>query len=97
MVARHTGFDTHYPHVPFPHVQGVANVEKLLLAVQLQFVKGFGLRLPAEAIELLPVDANDVAQIAARAQHGAEDIVEIWELHLIRDRDQADDHRTHLA
>ena len=96
MVARHTGFDTHYPHVPFPHVQGVANVEKLLLAVQLQFVKG-GLRLPAEAIELLPVDANDVAQIALPAQNGAEDIVEIGKLHLIGDRDQADDHRTDVA
>ena len=97
MVARHTGFDTHYPHVPFPHVQGVANVEKLLLAVQLQFVKGFGLRLPAEAIELLPVDANDKAQIILPAQNGAKDIVEIWELHLIGNRDQADYHRAHLA
>ena len=64
-------------------MQSVANVEKLLVAVQFQFVKGFGLGLPAEAVELLTMDANDVAQIAARAQHGAEDIVEIWELHLI--------------
>ena len=67
-------------------MQGVANVEKLLLAVQLQFVKGFGLGFPAEAVELLTMDAKDVAQIAPPAQNGAEDIVEIWDLHLIRSR-----------
>jgi hypothetical protein len=42
------------------------------------------------------MDANDVAQISP-AQNGAEKIVEIWELHLIGDRDQADDHRAHLT
>jgi hypothetical protein len=51
--------------------------------VQFQFVKGFGLK--------------QVAEIAPPAQNGAEEIVEIWDLHLIRDGDQADDHRTHLA
>jgi hypothetical protein len=60
-------------------------------------VKGFGLGFPAEAVELLTMDENDVAQIAPPAQNGAEDIVEIWDLHLIRDRDQADDHQTHLV
>ena len=57
-------------------MQSVANVEKLLVAVQFQFVKGFGLGLPAEAVELLTMDAKEVAQIAPPAQNGAEDIVE---------------------
>ena len=39
VVACDTGFEIHHPHLPLPQVQGVANVEKLLLAVQLQFVK----------------------------------------------------------
>ena len=63
VVARDTGFDIHHPHVPLPHVQGVANVEELLLAVQLELVEGLGLRLPAEAVELLPMDTNNKAQI----------------------------------
>jgi hypothetical protein len=62
--------------------------------VQLQFVTGFGLCFPTEAVELLTMDANDVAQIAPSAQNGAEDIVE---LDLIGHRDQADDHRTYLT
>jgi hypothetical protein len=89
ILARPTGKPT--------YMQGVANVEKPLLAVQLQFVKGFGLGIPADAVELLTMYANDAAQIAPPAQNGAEDMVEIWELHLIRDRDQADEHRSHLA
>jgi hypothetical protein len=43
----------------------------------MSFVKGFGLGLPAEAVELLTMDANDVAQIAPPAQNGAEDIVDL--------------------
>ena len=97
VVARHTGFDIHHPHVPLPHVQGVANVEELLLAVQLELVEGLGLRLPAEAVELLPMDTNNKAQITPPSQNGAEDIVKVWELHLIGDRDQANDHRAHMT
>ena len=36
-------------------------------------------------------------QIAIPPKNGAKDIVEFRELHLIGDRDQADDHRAHLA
>jgi hypothetical protein len=45
-----TGFDIHHPHVPLPHVQGVANVEKLLLAVQFQFVQALS-HLKAYAVK----------------------------------------------
>jgi hypothetical protein len=60
-------------------------------------VLSFRLCLSAEAVELLPVDANDKAQITLPAQNGAKNVVEIRELHLIVDRDQADHHRAHLA
>jgi hypothetical protein len=39
-------------------------------------VTGFGLGFPAEAVELLTMDAKEVDQIAPPAQNGAEDIVE---------------------
>ena len=42
-------------------------------------------RLPAEAVELLTVDADDVAQISVPAQKGAEDVVELGELQLVGD------------
>ena len=58
-----------------------------------------GLRpcFPAEAVELLTMDANDVAEIAALTQNGEHDFVEFWEFHLIRDREEADHHGAHLT
>jgi hypothetical protein len=50
-----------------------------------------------EALELLPVEANNVAQVAAPAENGAEGVTEFGELHVIGDRDQADDHRTYMT
>jgi hypothetical protein len=61
------------------NMEAVADVEKLLLAVQLQFVQGFGVRLAPKAVELLTMDANDRAQITPQAQNGAKEIVEIGE------------------
>ena len=51
-------------------------------------------RLPLEAINFLTVHTNDVAQIP---ENRAEHLVKFVERHLIGDRDQADDHRAHLA
>jgi hypothetical protein len=53
----------------------------------------FGPRLPPEAVELLTVHTNDVAQIAVPPEDRAEHVVEFGERHVIGDRDQADDHR----
>src|SRR6202011_1560951 len=84
-------------NVPLPHMQGVADVEELFLPVQLELVQCFGPRLPPEAVELLTVHTNDIAQIAVPPEDRAEHVVEFEERHLIGDRDQADDHRAHLA
>jgi hypothetical protein len=43
------------------------------------------------------VDADDVSQIAVLAKNRAEDVVELGELELFGDRDQADNHRAHLT
>ena len=78
-------------------MQGVADVEELFLPVQLELVQCFRPRLPPEAVELLTVHTNDVAQIAVPPEDNAEHVVEFGERHVIGDRDQADDHRAHLA
>src|SRR6202521_2062083 len=85
------------PNVPLPHIQGVADVEELFLSVQLELVQCFRPRLPPKAVELLTVHANDVAQITVPPEDIAEHVVEFGERHVIGDRDQADDHRAHLA
>src|ERR1700674_3088677 len=84
-------------NVPLPHIQGVADVEELFLSVQLGLVQCFGPRLPPKAVELLTVHTNDVAQITVPPEDNAEHVVEFGERHVITDRDQADDHRAHLA
>ncbi len=78
-------------------MQGVADVEELFLPVQLELVQCFGPRLPPEAVELLTVHMNDVAQITVPPEDNAEHVVEFAKRHVIGDRDQTDDHRAHLA
>jgi hypothetical protein len=67
-------------NIPLPHMQRVADVEELFLPMQFEFVQSFGSRLSAKAVELLAVDADDVAQVAIPAENGAKDVVEIGEL-----------------
>src|SRR6202048_5290340 len=78
-------------------MQGVADIEELLLPVQLELVQRLRPRLPPEAINFLTVYTNDVAQIAVPPENRAEHVVKLVERHRIGDRDQADDHRAHLA
>ena len=65
--------------------------------MQLELVQCFRPPLPPEAIELLTVHTNDVAQITVPPEDNAEHVVEFGEWHAIADRDQADNHRAHLA
>jgi hypothetical protein len=85
------------PNFPLPNVQGVADVEEFLLPVQLELVQCFRPHLPSKAVELLTVHTNDVAQITVPPEDNAKHVVEFVERHVIGDRDQADDHRAHLA
>src|ERR1700736_5184385 len=84
-------------NVLLPHMQGVADVEELLLPVQLELVQRFRPGLPPEAINFLTVHTNDVAQVAVPPENRAEHVVKFAERHLIGDRDQADDPRAHLG
>ena len=84
-------------NIPLPHRLGVADVEELFPSVQFELVQGLGARLFSKAVELLAVDMNDIAQIAAPAQDGSKDVVELRQIHLIGDRDMADHHRVNMA
>jgi hypothetical protein len=77
-------------------MQGVADVEELFLPVQSELMQGAGSRLPTKAVELLGMDTENVAQIAAPSQDGAKHVVELRQTRLIGDRDLADHHGTHM-
>jgi hypothetical protein len=47
--------------------------------MQFEFVQSFGSRLSAKAVELLAVDADNVAQVAIPAENRTKDVVEIGE------------------
>jgi len=80
-----------------PHVERVADVEELFLPMQLEFVQGLRPVLPAEAVELLAVDPDDITQIAVPAEDSAKYIVELGELHVIGYGNQPDHHGAHLT
>src|SRR5260221_1551795 len=84
-------------NIPLPQIQGVSDVKELFLSAQFEFVQAFRSCFPAEAVELLTVDTNDIAEIAVPPEDGAKYFVEFWELQLIGDRYQADDHWADLA
>lgn len=60
-------------------------------------VQGFRPRVQAKAIELLPVDTDDVSQIAIPTEHRPEDVVEFGQPELVRDSHDPDHHRIHVA
>jgi len=78
-------------------MQGVAEVQELFLAMEFELLPSVRSGLPPEAVELLAVYADEVVQIAVPAQNGSEHVVEFGQWHSIGDRDQADDHRAHVA
>ena len=85
------------PWVPQVHQSCVRTDLSTVRQVQLELVQRFRPRLPPEAINFLTVYTNDVAQIAVPPENRAEHVVKLVERQLIGDRDQADDHRAHLA
>jgi hypothetical protein len=71
-------------------------LQKRFLAVELEFAEGGSPGLPAKAVELPPVDANDITQVTFPAEDGAKDSVEVVELKVIGHRDEPHYHGTHL-
>jgi hypothetical protein len=65
--------------------------------VQLKISKRLQSCGAAEAVELLAVNANEVAEIAASAQDGMENIMQPGKIRAVRNRYQPDNHRTNVA
>jgi hypothetical protein len=87
----------HEASQPIPQLQGVVAGFGQSALWQGLATSAVRPRLPPEAINFLTVHTNDVAQIAVPPENRAEQAVKFVEGHLIGDRDQADDHRAHLA
>jgi hypothetical protein len=43
------------------------------------------------------MEANDIAEIGMPAEDGADDLVKLREVHVIRNREKADHHGAHLT
>ena len=65
--------------------------------MQLEISKRLGSSAAAEAVELLAVNANEIAEIAGPAQDGVENIMQAEEIRAVRNRYQSDNHRTNVA
>ncbi len=76
MLFFHSLLNVQNANIPLPQVQRVADVQELFLAMKLELVRGFQPRVPAKAVELLPVYPDDVTQIAIPAKNPTEDVVE---------------------
>jgi hypothetical protein len=78
-------------------MQGVADIEKLLLPMQLELVQNLGASLATKAVALLPMDPKDIAHLAAPPQNGAKDVVEVGKVDPIGHRDKPDHHWADMA
>ena len=65
--------------------------------MQLKISKRLRSCAAAEAVELLAVNANEVAEIAAPTQDGMENIMKPVEMRAVRNRYQPDNYRTNIA
>ncbi|MBV9033591.1 MAG: hypothetical protein JO182_03770 [Acidobacteriaceae bacterium] len=65
--------------------------------MKFEFAQGFGSCLPPEAVELLSVNAEDVAEIALPSENGAHEVMEFGKLQVVGYREEANDHRVHLT
>jgi len=75
--------NVHYAEFPLPHVQQVADVEELLLAMQAKLPQWLRSRATPEAVELLPVDPKGVPELATPAQYLLEDIMQIAQFSVV--------------
>ena len=75
---------------------GAAGVPQGLGWPQLELAQGTRPRCPAEAIELLTVNAEEETDVVP-AENGAEDFIELEEVERVGHGEDADDHRTHVA
>jgi hypothetical protein len=69
-----------------PHVQQVADVEELLLAMQAKLSQWLRSRATPKAVELLRVNPKGVSEIATPAQYLLEDIMQIAQFRVIAHR-----------
>jgi hypothetical protein len=69
--------------LPYPEIQSITDIEKLLLAAQLKIAASSVTGASSVTIKFLSVDANDETQVLLPTQHTQEDVVEVGDLYII--------------
>jgi hypothetical protein len=83
--------------LPYPEIQGITDIEKLLLAAQLKIAASSATGASSVTIKFLSVDANDETQVLLPTQHTQEDVVEVGDLYIIWYGDHPHDNRTDVV
>src|SRR5450755_2715122 len=83
-------------HLPFPKIDGRGGVEKRFAGTQLELAQGSGTSGPSKAAELQALHMEDKADVLP-AENGAENLIQFVQREGVGHRDDADDHRTHVA
>ena len=71
--------------------------QELLLAMEPKVTELLRPCATTEAVELLSVNPEDVARIAATTENGLENLMEIRGLQVLGDREQPDHHWAHVT
>src|SRR5450631_4680951 len=71
-------------------------IEKRLAETQLKLAQGSGTSGPSKAAELQALHMEDKADVLP-AENGAENLIQFVQREGVGHRDDADDHRTHVA
>src|ERR1039457_2338690 len=88
-----------WPKTRISHSQrsdGRGGVEKRFAGTQLKLAQGSGTSGPSKAAELQALHMEDKADVLP-AENGAENLIQFVQREGVGHRDDADDHRTHVA
>ena len=83
--------------LPFPMVERAESVEEFLLPVETEIADLLGAVLALEAVELLALNLEGVADAGIPAEHSVKDVIKIGEVQRVRNGYQTDDHGVHVA
>jgi hypothetical protein len=96
VIAHGSGFFIQQPHFPLPEIDSAAGVQEGFGGPQLELTEGSGTCGPAEAVELLAVNAEEKPDVIP-AEDSAEDGIKFVKKERVGHGDNADDHGTHVA
>jgi hypothetical protein len=73
----------------FPEIERITDVEQFLLSPQLKLTYSLAKEAPLVTVELLPMHANDEAQVVLLTEHTQEHVMEFSDLYFIGNREHS--------